>query len=110
MTSKLSHIAHDKLESLLNSHDSAHIADVSSMLNDMPPADVAHLLESSTPKLRSILWQLVDTEIEGEVIGELSEELQAQFLSEMDASEVASMTEGMADDDIADILLTRWEQ
>jgi magnesium transporter len=104
MTSKLSHIAHDKLESLLSSHDSARIADVSSMLNDMPPADVAHLLESSTPKLRSILWQLVDTEIEGEVIGELSEELQAQFLSEMDASEVASMTEGMADDDIADIL------
>ena len=66
MTSKLSHIAHDKLESLLSSHDSARIADVSSMLNDMPPADVAHLLESSTPKLRSILWQLVDTEIEGQ--------------------------------------------
>ena len=104
MTSKLSHIAHDKLESLLSSSDSGRIADVSSMLNDMPPADVAHLLESSTPKLRNILWQLVDTEIEGEVIGELSEELQAQFLSEMDASEVASMTEGMADDDIADIL------
>ncbi len=104
MSSKLTTIAHDKLESLLNSRDSARIADVSSMLNDMPPADVAHLIESSTPKLRHILWQLVDTEIEGEVIGELSEELQSQFLAEMDASEVVVMTEGMADDDIADIL------
>ena len=74
------------------------------MLNDMPPADVAHLIESSTPKLRQLLWQLVGTELEGEVIGELSEDLQSQFLAEMDASEVASMTEGMADDDIADIL------
>lgn len=104
MSSKLSHVAHEKLESLLNSSDSSRIADVSSMLNDMPPADVAHLIESSTPKLRQLLWQLVDTELEGEVIGELSEDLQSQFLAEMDASEVASMTEGMADDDIADIL------
>lgn len=104
MSSKLSHVAHEKLESLLNSSDSSRIADVSSMLNDMPPADVAHLIESSTPKLRQLLWQLVDTELEGEVIGELSEDLQSQFLAEMDASEVALMTEGMADDDIADIL------
>ncbi len=104
MSSKLSHVAHEKLESLLNSSDSSRIADVSSMLNDMPPADVAHLIESSTPKLRQLLWQLVGTELEGEVIGELSEDLQSQFLAEMDASEVASMTEGMADDDIADIL------
>ena len=104
MSSKLSHVAHEKLESLLNSSDSSRIADVSSMLNDMPPADVAHLIESSTPKLRQLLWQLVDTELEGEVIGELSEDLQSQFLAEMDASEVASMTDGMADDDIADIL------
>ena len=104
MSSKLSHVAHEKLESLLNSSDSSRIADVSSMLNDMPPADVAHLIESSTPKLRQLLWQLVGTELEGEVIGELSEDLQSQFLAEMDASEVASITEGMADDDIADIL------
>lgn len=104
MSSKLSHVAHERLESLLNSSDSSRIADVSSMLNDMPPADVAHLIESSTPKLRQLLWQLVDTELEGEVIGELSEDLQSQFLAEMDASEVALMTEGMADDDIADIL------
>ena len=104
MSSKLSHVAHEKLESLLNSSDSSRIADVSSMLNDMPPADVAHLIESSTPKLRQLLWQLVGTELEGEVIGELSEDLQSQFLAEMDASEVASMTEGMADDDIAYIL------
>ena len=104
MSSKLSHVAHEKLEYLLNSSDSSRIADVSSMLNDMPPADVAHLIESSTPKLRQLLWQLVGTELEGEVIGELSEDLQSQFLAEMDASEVASMTEGMADDDIADIL------
>jgi magnesium transporter len=74
------------------------------MLNGLPPADVAHLLESSPPKYRHILWQMVEVEEEGEVLGELSDELQAHFLSDMGAAEVAMITEGLADDDIADIL------
>lgn len=91
----------DKLSAAL---DSGTFVDVSRMLNGLSPADVAHLLESSPPKFRHILWQMVDVDREGEVIGELGDELQAQFLREMDASEVALLTEGLADDDIADIL------
>jgi magnesium transporter len=91
----------DKLSAAL---DSGTFVDVSRMLNGLSPGDVAHLLESSPPKFRHILWQMVDVDREGEVIGELGDELQAQFLREMDASEVALLTEGLADDDIADIL------
>ena len=67
-------------------------------------ADVAHLLESSPPKYRHILWQMVEVEREGEVLGELSDDLQAHFLSDMGAAEVALITEGLEDDDVADIL------
>jgi magnesium transporter len=74
------------------------------MLNGLLPADVAHLLESSPPKFRHILWQMVEVEHEGEVLGELSDELQAHFLSDMDAAEVALITEDLDDDDVADIL------
>jgi magnesium transporter len=74
------------------------------MLNGLLPADVAHLLESSPPKFRHILWQMVEVEREGEVLGELSDELQAHFLSDMDAAEVALITEDLDDDDVADIL------
>jgi len=74
------------------------------MLKELSPADIAHLLESSTPKLRHILWQLVDPESEGEVLNELGDELRAQFLSDMDAAEVALIMGGLQDDDIADIL------
>ena len=35
---------------------------------------------------------------------ELPDDLQAYFLSRMDAAEVATITEGLEDDDIADIL------
>lgn len=91
----------DKLNAAL---ESGTFLDVRRMLNGLAAADVAHLLESSPPKFRRILWQMVDVEREGEVLGELSDELQADFLSDMDAAEVAQITEGLADDDIADIL------
>ncbi len=74
------------------------------MLNGLSPAEIAHLLESSPPKFRDVLWKMVDVDTEGEVIGELSYDLQAHFLSKMDAAEVATITEGLADDDLADIL------
>ena len=92
------------LDKLSRALDSGTFVDVRRMLNGLAPADVAHLLESSPPKFRHILWQMVDIEHEGEVLGELGDELQAHFLEDMDAAEVALMTEGLEDDDIADIL------
>jgi magnesium transporter len=47
---------------------------------------------------------MVDIEREGEVLGELGEDLRRKFLEDMDASEVSLMTEGLEADDIADIL------
>jgi magnesium transporter len=92
------------LDQLSTALDSGTFVDARRMLNGLAPADVAHLLESSPPKFRNILWQMVEMEREGEVLGELSDDLQAQFLGGMEASEVAQITEGLEDDDIADIL------
>jgi magnesium transporter len=92
------------LDRLTTALDSGTFVDVRRMLNGLQPADVAHLLESSPPKFRNIIWNMVEVEREGEVLGELSDELQAHFLSRMDATEVATITEGLEDDDIADIL------
>jgi magnesium transporter len=96
----------DRLSSALGQAevDQRAFNDIGRMLNDLPAADVAHLLESSPPRHRQILWDLVDEDIEGDVLGELGDELRAQFLAEMDAAAVVSLTEGMDDDDIADIL------
>jgi len=91
----------DKLSTAL---DSGTFVDVRRMLNGLLPAEVAHLLESSPPHFRHILWQMVEVDREGEVLGELSDELQAHFLSDMDAAEIALITEGLEDDDVADIL------
>jgi len=95
---------HEKLDQLSLALDSGTLNAARRMLNGMPAADVAHLLESSPPRFRHILWQLVEIKHEGEVLGELSDELQLLFLSKMDAAEVAIITEGLEDDDVADIL------
>ena len=92
------------LERLDNAIDSVTLNQVRHSLNNLSPPDIAHQLETAPPKFRRILWELVDPEISGEVIQELSDEIQSEFLGEMGSVEVASLTEGLNVDDIADIL------
>ena len=96
---------HSNLLSQLGSAiDSVTLNQVRHSLNNLSPPDVAHQLETAPPKFRRILWELVDPEISGEVIHELSDEIKLEFLDEMDSVEVASLTEGLDVDDIVDIL------
>lgn len=94
----------DALDRLSAALESGAFVDIRRMLNGLTPAEVAHLLESSPPNFRDIIWKMVEVDQEGEVLGELSDDLQAHFLGRMDAAEVTAATEGLEDDDIADIL------
>ena len=94
-----------KLHSLNAALESGALTQVKRILNSgLAPVDIAHLIESSPPKARKLLWDLVDKELEGEVIQHLSEELQSHFLSDMSAEEVADLTADMDTDDVADML------
>ena len=84
--------------------DSGTLNQVRHILNNLSPPDIAHQLETAPPRLRHILWELVDAEISGEVLQELSDDIQLEFLNLMDGAEVASITEGLDVDDIVDIL------
>jgi magnesium transporter len=74
------------------------------MLNTLPPAGIAHLLESTPPKVRNVLWQLVDPQSDGEVLQYLNEDIQSEILKELNAEEVAALTVGLETDDQVDIL------
>ena len=98
-----------KLESNLlakldNAIDSITLNQVRHTLNNLSPPDIAHQLEIAPPKYRRILWELVDPDVSGEVLQDLSDEIQLEFLEKMDGAEVASITEGLNVDDIVDIL------
>jgi len=92
------------LDQLNQALDSGALVQVRRLLDSLPAADVAHVLESSPPKARAVLWRLIEIDREREVLPFLSDEIRSQFLSQMDTEEVASITEGLEADDIADIL------
>ena len=53
--------------------DSATLNQVRHILNNLAPPDIAHQIETAPPKFRHVLWGLVDPEMSGEVIQELSD-------------------------------------
>jgi magnesium transporter len=74
-------------------------------LNGLYPAEIAHLLESLPPEKRHFIWQLVDSEMQGEVLIEVNDDIRERLISEMDTSELIAVTENLDDiDDLADFV------
>ena len=94
-----------RLKELNDALDSGAFIQARHMLNHtLKPADTAHLLESSPPREREVLWNLVNPELEGEVLQHLSDEIQAEFVNQMNTEELLQATENLDTDLFADIL------
>lgn len=74
------------------------------MLNELSPAEIAHLLESLPHTERNIIWELVDPEKEGEVLIQLGEELRSTLIRDMSLQDLVNATEGLDVDDLADFI------
>ena len=74
------------------------------MLNELHPAEIAHLLESLPHNERNLIWDLVDHDKEGEVLIQLGEELRNTLIRDMSLPDLVSATEGMDIDDLADFI------
>lgn len=77
---------------------------VEQQLEDMHPAEIAHLLESLPADLREIVWEQVPPEAEGEILTNLNEEVLATVIKGMDPNQLVAATEDLETDDLADIL------
>jgi magnesium transporter len=94
-----------KLHELNAALESGAFIQVRHMLNHtLKPAHAAHLLESSPPRERRILWSLIDKNNEGEVLQHLNDDIQAEFIRQMNTTELVVLTENLDTDDLADIL------
>lgn len=94
-----------KLHSINAALESGGLQQVKRTINTgLAPAEVAHLIESSPPKVRKMLWELIEKENEGEVLQHLSDEISASFLNEMSAEQVVDLTSELDTDDVADLL------
>ena len=94
-----------RLKELNDALDSGAFIQARHMLNHtLKPAHTAHLLESSPPREREVLWNLVNPELEGEVLQHLNDEIQAEFVNQMNTDELLQATVNLDTDDFADIL------
>ena len=93
-----------QFQALNNALQTGTMQHAKGMLNELNPAEIAHLLESIPPYERNFLWDLVDAEKEGEVLIDLNEELRSELIRDMSLQELVTATEGMDVDDLADFI------
>jgi magnesium transporter len=93
-----------QLTSISHSLNDGTFVQVRKLLHDLPPSDVALLLESSPSKTRNDLWQLIDADFHGDVLEELSEDVRNGIISKMVPSSVVDALEDMDTDDLAETL------
>jgi magnesium transporter len=75
-----------------------------SMLRVLNPPDAAHLLESSPPRVRHLLWNLFDAELQSDALQYLNEDVLKDLLISKDTEALLSVLENIDSDDLTDIL------
>ena len=71
----------ENLKIILDDSSNLSVNQIRRLLNDMSSSEIAHALESSPPKQRSIIFSLLETQEEGDVLFELGEEIQQDLIS-----------------------------
>ena len=77
---------------------------LSNILKEMSANDLASLIQNSPPQERKIIWDSIELEYEGEVLGELDEQLRDELLKEMEPEEISLAISDLEVDDLVDIL------
>lgn len=104
MTKQVHQNIEQKLSRLTDVIESGSLFQLQDMINDMHPAEIAHVLESSPVSQRSIIWELIDLENEGETLIELGDEVRANLVDDMESGELVEAVKDLDVDDIVDFL------
>ena len=92
------------LKIILDDSSNLSLNQIRRLLNEMSSSEIAHALESSPPKQRNILFSLLKTEEEGDVLFELGEEIQQDLVSNISNEELVEAVKELELDEIVDIL------
>ncbi|MDA9093566.1 magnesium transporter [Methylophilaceae bacterium] len=80
-----------------------NISSLESLLDDLHPADISDILESLPVQKRLVLWDLVRSENEGDILIEVSDSVRQTLIADMDSTELLAAAEQLETDEIADI-------
>ena len=94
----------DNLDIILDDSSNLSLNQIRRLLSKMTAPEIAHALESSPPKQRTLLFSLLKTEEEGDVLFELGEEIQQDLVSNISNEELIEAVKELELDEIVDIL------
>ena len=94
----------DNLKIILDDSSNLSLNQIKRLLNKMSSPEIAHALESSPPKQRELLFSLLETNEEGDVLADLGEEIQQDLLSNISNEELTEAVKELELDEIVDIL------
>ena len=80
-----------------------NIAELQKRLDRLHPADVAYILESLPLEDRLLVWSLVRSDRDGEILLEVSDAVRDSLLADMDNAEIVAATQELDADEIADL-------
>ncbi|MDA9336111.1 magnesium transporter [Candidatus Pseudothioglobus singularis] len=92
------------LQNLMIALEASDYDEAKQQIKDLHPGEIALLLEAIQPKDRSVLWPSIEISIQGEILKEVSEDVQSQLISEMTIDSLVKATEKLDTDDLADIV------
>lgn len=91
---------HDLVENLVHRQN---LAELQRKLDELHPADIAHILESLPLADRLTVWQLVKAERDGDILLEVSDSVRETLIADMDDHEILAAAKEMDADELADL-------
>lgn len=90
----------DLVETLMHKR---HQVAIKQKLDGLHAADIAYILEALPVDQRLTVWSLVESELDGQVLLDVSDAVRETLISDMDTRELLSATEQLDTDEIADL-------
>ncbi len=80
-----------------------NLAELQALLDQLHPADIAHILEALPLEDRLLIWGMVKAEHDGDVLLEASDAVRETLITDMGSHELIAATEYLDTDEIADL-------
>jgi len=93
-----------RLQHFADALEGGRLANIRLMVNELHPAEIAHLLESLPGNERELVWELVSADKDGEILSYVNDDVRAKLIHQMETDELVAAAESLDTDDLADIL------
>ncbi len=92
---------HQNIE--VDSRQEQSLIELQERLDSMHPADIAAMLEQLPLDERLVVWKFIPSDVDGDVLLEVSDAVRETLIADMDTQELVAATEQLDADEIADL-------